>query len=237
MNKNDVPRVAAPLIVAAAILLSFQLERAPRPIALQPVDPPPPSADSTRAGLERALAPGAPGFDRGAARSPVTVLEFADFGCPYCAKFATETYPPLAAEFVKTGLVRWRYVPFVLGIFTNGDEAARAAECAGEQGQAAFARMHDRLFAAQDEWKEAADPEGLFRSFASGAGLNAARFASCYAGDSVGQRVAAANALADQLGVRATPTFFINGERVEGSLPLDQFRAVLMDALRPVRKN
>jgi len=235
IRTNAVPRIAAALILAAAILLSFRLERAPRPIELQPGATPAPSADSTRAVLERALAPGAPGYDRGVARANVTVLEFADFGCPYCARFATRTYPPLAAEFVRTGVVRWRYVPFALGIFTNGDEAARAAECAGAQGRVAFGRMDDRLFVGQDVWKRAADPAGLFRSMAAGAGLDPARFTSCYAGDSAAQRVAAANALADQLGVRATPTFFINGRRVEGALPLEQFRAVLAEALRPAR--
>lgn len=236
MNTSALPRIAAPLILAAAILLSFRLESAPPPIELQPGEPPPPSADSTRAALDRALAPGAPGYDRGARQAPVTVLEFADFGCPYCARFATETYPPLAEEFVKTGLVRWKYVPFVLGIFgANGDAAAQAAECAGAQGNAAFGRMHDRLFVEQDVWRSAPDPAGMFRAIAADAGLDPARFAACFASDEPERRIAAANALADQLGVRATPTFFINGQRVEGALPLEQFRAVLTDALRPLR--
>jgi len=231
MSTSAVPRIAAPLVLAAALLLSFRLQSAPPPIELQPGEPPPPSADSTRAALARALAPGAPGFDRGAAHAPVTVLEFADFGCPYCALFAGRTYPALAAEFVKTGLVRWRYVPFVLGIFTNGDEAARAAACAGEQGAAAFGRMHDRLFDEQDVWKAVPDPAAMFRGFARAAGLNDARFAACYASAEPAQRTLAANALADALGVRATPTFFVNGRRIEGALPADEFRAVLLEAL------
>ncbi len=49
--------------------------------------------------------------------------------------------------------------------------------------------------------------------------------------------IRAANDLADRMGVRATPTFFVNGRRVEGALPAEQFRAVLMDALRPSRGN
>ncbi len=231
MNTSEVPRIGTPLVLAAAILLSFSLERAPQPIELQPVSPPPPSADSTRAMLAGALAPGAPGFDRGAERAPVTVLEFADFGCPYCARFAAVTYPSLEAEFVKTGRVRWRYVPFSLGIFTNDDEAARAGECAGEAGRTAFSRMHDRLFAEQEGWKATPDPAGTFAAIAAGAGMDRARFADCYVGDGAKRLVLAANALADALGVRATPTFFVNGYRVEGSLPPEQFRSLLEEAL------
>ncbi len=226
------PRIAAPLILAAAILLSFRLETPSQPIALEPVDPPAPSADSTRAVLARALGPGAPGFDRGVSRSPVTVLEFADFGCPYCARFSEVSYAPLAAEFVKSGLVRWRYVPFALGIFGNDEEAARAGVCAGAQGRQAFDRMHDRLYAEQDAWKEAADPAAMFRSLAASAGLDAARFAACYASEDAARQARAGSALADALGVRATPTFFVNGRRIEGSLPPDEFRALLTEALQ-----
>jgi protein-disulfide isomerase len=229
---NAVPRVAAPLVLAAAILVSFRAEPPAPPVELKAGQPPTPSAAETREAFARALEPGAPGYDRGVTRAPVTVLEFSDFGCPYCERFATGTYPQLADEFVKTGIVRWRYVPFVLGIFTHGDDAARAAVCAGAQGNAAFSALHDQLYEHQDEWKRAADPAGEFRVLARAARLDVARFASCYASAEADTVIRDAGALADQLGVRATPTFFVNGRRVEGALPADQFRAVLMDALR-----
>jgi protein-disulfide isomerase len=232
VSSGQVPRIAAPLILAAAILLSFRLETPSRPIELVPVDPPTPSQDSTRAVLARALEPGAPGFDRGVTHSPVVVLEFADFGCPYCARFSEVSYAPLAAEFVTTGLVRWRYVPFALGIFGNDDEAARAGVCAGAQGRKAFDRMHDRLYAEQEAWKEAADAAAMFRSLAGTAGLDTARFASCYRSEDAARQARAGSALADALGVRATPTFFVNGRRIEGSLPPEEFRVLLTQALQ-----
>lgn len=232
MIPNAVPRIAAPVILAAAILVSFRAEPPSAPEELKAGEPPTPSAAETRAAFARALEPGAPGYDRGARRAPVTVLEFSDFGCPYCERFATQTYPQLADEFVKTGIVRWRYVPFVLGIFAHGDEAARASICAGAQGEAAFSALHDQLYEHQDEWKRAPDPAGAFRVLARAARLDVARFTSCYASAESDTVIAAAGALADQLGVRATPTFFVNGRRVEGALPVEQFRAVLMDALR-----
>lgn len=237
MKVNDVPRIAAPLMLAAAILLSARHQASPQPVELQPGEAPVPSLAETLGAFDRALAPGAPGYDRGSTRADVTVLEFADFGCRYCARFAAETYPALSGEFVKTGRVRWRYVPFVLGMFPNGEEAARAGHCAADQGQAAFGRMHDRLFERQGDWTSASDPAGAFASLARAAGLEVARFASCYASEATAQRVRAANDLAERMAVRSTPTFFINGNRLEGALPVEQFRAVLMDALRLSHSN
>jgi protein-disulfide isomerase len=232
MNGGEVPRIAAPLLIAAAILLSFRLEqRPPAPVELAAGEAPAPSAAQVEAAYEAALAAGAPGYDRGSRHAPVAVLEFADFGCPYCARFAAETYPQLADEFVKTGRVRWKYVPFVLGMFPNGGEAARAAECAAEQGAAAFGRMHDALFARQSDWQSASDPDGVFRALAGAVGLDAARFTTCYASEAPERRIHASGELADRMGVRATPTFFVGGRRVEGALPAAEFRAVLLDAL------
>jgi len=237
MNVSEVPRIAAPLLLAAAILLSGRHQAAPRPIELQAGEAPVPSLAETLGAFEQAVAPGAPGYDRGATRASVTVLEFADFGCRYCARFAAETYPVLAGEFVRTGKVRWRYVPFVLGMFPNGDEAARAGTCAADQGAAAFGSMHDRLFEEQSTWTGSSDPASAFASLARASGLDVARFASCYASDATAARVREANALAERLAVRSTPTFFINGNRLEGALPAEQFRTVLLDVLDQSRHN
>src|SRR5690606_24185800 len=81
------------------------------------------------------------GWVTGLDDAPVTVIEFSDFGCPFCAQFALDTYPTLHTEFVLAGQVRWIYVPFVIGRFPNGEGAALAGECAGEQGR--FWQMHD----------------------------------------------------------------------------------------------
>ena len=159
------------------------------------------------------------------------MLEFADFGCRYCASFNAETYAQLAAEFVHTGKVRWKDMPFAVGLFPNGDAAARAAVCAANQGKAAYVRMHDRLFAEQAAWQDAPDPLPFLLSYAGDIGLDQTRFVACYASDASEARVRAANALADRMGVRATPTFFINGRRLEGALPADEFRTLLLEVL------
>ena len=86
------------------------------------------------------------GAHRGADGAPVTVVEFSDFGCVFCARFHEESYGALHDEFVASGDVAWKYVPITVGGFPNGFEAALSAECVGEQdGGAHFARIRDRL--------------------------------------------------------------------------------------------
>src|SRR5690606_9830944 len=147
------------------------------------------------------------------------------FGCPFCGMFARGTYPALHEEFVVTGRVRWTYVPFVMGMFPNGAESARAAECAGEQDS--FWAMHDLLYANQNQWKASRDPNRLFNSYAKDLGLNEQRFASCYRENRGAARTAINNRAANALRVRATPSFFVNGRLVEGALPEEQFRQLL----------
>lgn len=165
------------------------------------------------------------GYSVGAEDAPVTVYEFSDFGCPFCGMFARATYPEIHEEFVETGMVRWTYVPFVMGMFPNGDEAARAAECAAEQDR--FWEMHDLLYDRQNDWKSARNPRRLFNQLADELGLDDERFAACYRENRGAARTTVNNRAADALGVRATPTFFVNGRMVEGALPSEQFKQLL----------
>src|SRR6185503_14915680 len=73
------------------------------------------------------------GHDTGSTRAKVFVVEFADFGCGYCARWNVETYPKVDSAHVRSGLVRFKMVPFVTGMFRNSRDVAEAAECAAEQ--------------------------------------------------------------------------------------------------------
>lgn len=170
------------------------------------------------------------GYSQGRADAPVTVIEFSDFGCPFCAMFSRGSYPQIQEEFIATGAVRWVYVPFVMGMFPNGDEAARAAECAAEQD--AFGTMKDRIYAGQNEWKSSRRAAPVFAQYARELELDDSRFDSCYRQDRGGERTRANNRAAAAVGVRATPTFVINGRIVEGALPLEAFRQVLAELAR-----
>ena len=170
------------------------------------------------------------GHDVGSATAPVVIVNFSDFGCPYCASFSRETYPTLAREFVATGKVFYKYVPIGLGTFFNGKQAARASECAAQQG--AFWPMHERLFARQKDWKHMIRALPLFRDEARRLRLDTAAFTRCYDTRATDSRTERAGIIAKRLGLRATPTFFVNGRAVEGALTIEQFRMLLQTVLR-----
>jgi protein-disulfide isomerase len=167
------------------------------------------------------------GYVEGDPSAPIRIIEFSDFGCGYCRRFHLEAYPGLKEKYVDSGKILWQYVPYVLGIFPNGLEAALAGECAGEQGL--IEQYGTRLFEDQPEWKqEGADVNQLFLKYAREEGLDANRFETClveeWRRDRVRQNVIAGG----QLGVRGTPTFFVPGyQPIQGALPPDVFEQIL----------
>ena len=165
------------------------------------------------------------GHDRGVAIAANWVAEFLDFGCGYCAKFAAETYPVLDRQYVDSGRVRWKFVPFVSGMFLNSEHAAVAAECAAEQGK--FLEMHDSLLATRKEWMRATGAPVVFNRLGRRIGLNAEAFSRCATSPKARERVRVNTAIARRLNIRGTPTFFVNGKRVEGAIPLPVFQQVL----------
>ncbi len=167
------------------------------------------------------------GHRRGDPDAPIIVFEFSEYGCPFSASFAAETYPALAREFIETRQVQWIYIPIVVGGFQNGELAARTVECAAEQG--AFERAQVTIFEEQQAWRGTgpAQAPGYFTRLAAGMGLDAAAFSACVGAPRVAERLTLNRQAAGALQVAATPTFVVDGRRVEGALPADQFRAVL----------
>jgi protein-disulfide isomerase len=169
------------------------------------------------------------GYDRGDTQAPVRVMEISDFGCGYCRRFHEETWPVLLEAYVDAGLVQWKFVPFVLGMFPNGLEASIAGECGGEQDE--FFAMQGRLFGDQAGWKNSADPFPFFSQLAEEEGLDVDRFNGCVEGGWQENAVRNNIRLGREMGVRGTPTFVIDGTPVSGALPLDSFRDILDLAL------
>lgn len=165
------------------------------------------------------------GYDQGSPTAPVVIVNFSDFGCPYCATFSRESHPALHREFIATGKVRYKYVPFAMGIFPNGKQAARASECAAEQGR--FWPMHERLYVRQRDWKNTVAAFPVFAAEAARVGIDAVAFARCYATRVTDRRTEGASILARRLGIRATPTFYVDGRAIEGALPLAQFQTLV----------
>ena len=117
------------------------------------------AASQARPGAARADTSTDPlaGRTRGSAQAPVTVYEMSDFQCPYCRRFALETFPALDSAYVATGKVRWVFINFPLtSIHQNAVGAAKVAVCAAQQQ--AFWRVHDLLYTHQAVWAPLKEP-------------------------------------------------------------------------------
>jgi protein-disulfide isomerase len=163
-----------------------------------------------------------PAMTRGPAAAPVTIFEWSDYECPFC-KRAQEVLHRLQGEFPDR--VRLVFKDFPLRSHPNALPAALAARCAGAQGR--YWEYHDLLFVGQPDLSRD-DLIGYARRHRPDAPaftqcLDAARFRDAVLADQREGREA---------GVRATPTFFINQRKIEGTLPLEEFRAAIQQALR-----
>ena len=163
---------------------------------------------------------------KGSANAPVTVYEMSDFQCPYCRRFAQETFPTLARSYLAAGKVRWVFINFPLtDIHRHAAAAAQLALCAGQQK--GFWRMHDLLFQYQESWAPLKEAGPFFLSLADSAGLSKQAMLACLEAPETLRAVQADAEGAARSGASSTPTFYIEGALLEGALPLTVFRQVL----------
>lgn len=148
--------------------------------------------------------------------APVVMIEYADFGCSFCGKFARDTEPDLVEKYVEAGVLRieWRNLP----IFGKGSErAARAAWAAGEQDR--FWQFHKAAYADENAKSNGFGKEQL-RGLAEEAGVpDLDRFSSDMDSGAAKKSVARDEKEAYGLGASSTPVFLINGEPVSGAQP------------------
>ena len=140
---------------------------------------------------------------KGDKNAKVTIIEFSDYQCPFCARHNRETLPQLTNAYIKTGKVKYVFRDFPLeSIHQQALKAHEAAYCAGEQGK--YWEMHDQLFGNQP----ALNPPDLAR-YAQAIGLNTPDFKSCLDSGKYLAKIRAGLAEGTNAGVRGTPTFFL----------------------------
>jgi len=184
-------------------------------------------------------------FTLGDPEAPVTVVEFTDYQCPFCFRYAQQTWPTLKERYVDTGRVYYVFKDFPLtSIHPEAPQAHEAARCAAELGgDEAYWQMHDRLFEGQEQWAGNPEHVAVYKGYAGELGLDQGAFDACL--DS-GKHAAAVQADQDEglgLGVNGTPTFFVAGYPFSGAQPIDffdqaitlaengQLRAAIADAI------
>lgn len=156
-----------------------------------------------------------PDIPIGSKDAPVTIVEYASMTCAHCAGFYATTYPDLKSEYIDTGKVR-----FILREFPLDPLAAAGfmlARCAGDDKRNAIV---DLLFAQQKNWAFTNKPLESLAAILKQTGMSQATFDACLKNQDLYNKIAEVHDHAEEkFGVRATPTFFINGKRENGEIP------------------
>ncbi len=163
---------------------------------------------------------------QGAEDAPVTIIEFSDFECPFCARHFTTVYPQIKENYIDTGKVKYVFRDFPLGFHQNAYPAAVAANCALAQGgDEVYFEYHDKLFENQQGLNREA-----YVQYANELELNEGEFTACLDAD---DRSEIDNDLAEgqSYGVEGTPGFFINGWSLKGAYPYEAFEELIEQEL------
>ena len=154
----------------------------------------------------------------GPADAPITIVEFSDYQCPFCRRWHQEVYEPLLAAYPGQIRIVYRNLPLT-SIHPDAMAAAEAAMCAGEQD--AYWPFHDKLFSSESLNTQ------TFLQYAQDLSLNVEQFQACITDQKYKDAIQSDSDFAINLGIRSTPTFFINGLAVVGAQPLDVFKQVI----------
>jgi protein-disulfide isomerase len=171
---------------------------------------------------------------KGDESAPVTIVEFSEFQCPFCARFSANTLPQIRKAYVDTGKVKFVFRDYPLSFHEHAAKAAEAAECAGDQGM--YWEMHDILFENHENLEAEAIP-----AYAEQVGLFMPDFLFCLESGKNAAEVQQDIQDGKQAGVSSTPSFFIGvtrkdgrikGTLLKGAKPFDAFRKLIEEKLK-----
>jgi len=163
---------------------------------------------------------------KGSPEAKVFIIEFSEFLCPWCARFATETAREVEKEYVTTGLVQIIFIDFIV----HGEPAllaAEAAHCAQDQGQ--FWAYHDLLF---ESFVGEAHSREQLDGFARKLSLDMTAFGRCLDSRKYRTFVLASTQLGEEAGVESTPTIFVNLQMIPGFLPFAELKPVIEEEMK-----
>jgi len=161
--------------------------------------------------------------------APVKIVEYADFQCPYCKNFYTDTEEQIIEAYIKTGKVYFEYFSFANFIGEESARAAEAAYCAGDQGK--FWEMHDIIYTNQGAERSGALRDDRLRAFAERIELDTNTFSACFNNGKYKSKVTQDGVNAQQAGVASTPSFLVNGTLIKGAQPFSVFQQTIDAAL------
>jgi protein-disulfide isomerase len=228
--KRILPFLIILLVLGVAIGSGWYLTRV---TPGSPASNPAPVAQSSAGGPVRpAVIKGVPGAEPahtlGPANAPVQLEEFGDFQCPPCGMFHP-ILEQMHQEFGDKLRITFREFPLVPA-HQHAVAAASSAEAAGLQDK--FWEMHDLLYEHQADWKDKMDVGPIFEGYAKQIGLNVERWKRDVGSEAVAQRIFLDGKRGHSMGVRGTPTVFMNGREVPfDQLPAEKLRVVIQNEL------
>lgn len=160
------------------------------------------------------------------ASATVTLVEFSDYQCSACG-----AYYPIVKQLISDfkGEMNFVYRNFPLSQHQNALIAAKAAEAAAKQDK--FWEMHDLIFTNQNEWSESGKAREIFMEFAKNLNLDTVKLNKDIDSDAVKNLISRDTEDGNAAGVNATPTFFLNGEKLNNPASLDDFRTLIKAAI------
>ena len=154
----------------------------------------------------------------------VTVIEFADFQCPFCERFFKDAEHGIIKDYVNSGKVKFAFRHYAF-LGQESNFAAEASECANEQGK--FLEFHDYLYNHQGAENSGTFAKDKLIGFATSLGLNTDQFSSCLNSDKYAKQVSDDLLAGQKAGVNGTPTTFLNGQPVVGAQPYSAFKTLI----------
>ena len=237
--KRILPFIIILVVLGVALSSAWYLTRTIPGGSTPPVNQPPasPGSSTSPAQAEAPVLTGVPGAEpahtAGPANAPLKLEEFGDFECPPCGIFHP-ILKQMQEEFGDKLQVTFREFPLV-PTHQHALAAASAAEAAGLQGK--FWEMHHMIYDHQNDWKKEFDVRPIFEGYAKQVGLDVERYKRDAEGDLVANRIMQDGKRGHSMGVKGTPTVFLNGREVNfDNLPAEKLRVVLQNELRNAGK-
>jgi protein-disulfide isomerase len=165
----------------------------------------------------------------GPADAAVTITEYASITCPHCAAFNENVFPKIKAAYIDTGKIRYVFREFPL------DPVAAASSvlsrCIANGDAAKYFAVTDVLF--RQEWSKVTKPRETFNQIGRQAGLDEEQVGTCLKNEALFNKIVADRAYATtKLGVNSTPTFLINGDKIVGNTPFEEFDRRIKELLK-----
>ena len=163
----------------------------------------------------------------GSADAPVVLHEYSSLTCPHCARFHIDALPAIKKEYIDTGKVRIVFHDFPLDNLALG--ALMIVRCSGPDRNIDFFNM---LYDTQADWSRASNPRAALIALARFYGMNGTDVNACLADQTLMNTIVAERTrMSDLHGIQSTPTFMLEGEKIEGALAFDVFKEKIDKAL------